>query len=389
MRPRQPIRISPATEAHFERLYDGVEGVIEILEVPEGRHLIAGGQRSNRRTRAARRSTRDGPTELVAGLPALIVGALRLCLMIAIGVLPRAPRTGTGRPRYLPGRAVWLDADLYAMGAPLGAGPPSSLEELRRRRETGRRLLAGRLEILDMPPSVMVDSGWGHHYFWYLADLTEPSEIVAANRAIADAVDSTDSTWDAGRMLRAPGSWNLKVPARRKLVRITRSNPERTYRAADLRSAAHSVAHGPPRHMNTRPAARATDPLIPQASVPRALPEPIARILEQDSVARDLYDGRGKTRGDLSDSGYDMSLVLHLARRGDTAVTADMLAATLLWRPRRRTRDLSYARRTVERALEWLDDHIPPPIGASTAARSGEATGLLEPPQVGRGSDVR
>jgi len=389
VRPRYPIKISPATAAHYERLFHGVEGVIEILEAPEGKSLVAGVQRNRRRARAVRRSTRDGSAELVAGLPELIIRALRLCLMVAVGVLPRAPRGPSGRGGYLPGRSVWLDADLYAMGTRTGSVAPASVEDLARRRTLGKQRLTGRLSNLGMPPSTIVDSGWGLHLYWYLEVPTEPPTIVAANRAIACALGSTDSTWDAGRMLRSPGSWNLKVPAKRKLVRITRFVPERTYEAADLRSAALAMAPEATHHQPSPPGGGEDSSLHHRATAMRALPPLIARILDHDERARDLFEGRGKTRGDLSDSGYDISLVLHLARRGETAVTADMLADTLLWRPRRRTRDLSYARRTVDRALEWLDDHIPPPIGATTAARQGEATGLTGPPQVGRGSDVR
>ncbi len=379
MRQRHTPEISPATKAHYERLYDGVDGVIEILEAPEGKPLIDGGRRRKSPTRPARRFTRDGPTELVAGLPSQVVRALRLCLMIAVGVLPRTPDRARGRRGYLPGRAVWFDADLYAMEAQPGSATPTSVEELARRRTLGQQRLRRKLSLLGLPPSTIVDSGWGYHLYWYLDEPTEPATVVAANKAVADALGSTDSTWDAGRMLRAPGSWNLKVAEQHKMVRITRFRGDLTYDAADLRSAATKFAPSRDRLPVSDPGSRVVTAREPLVRSSQAIPPPIARILDEDPVARDLFDGRGKTRGDTSDSGYDMSLVLHLARRCETAVTADMLADTLLWRPRRRTRDLSYARKTVERALKWLDDHAPPLIGEACAGPRGA-------PTIGRGS---
>lgn len=357
VRPDRSTNIAPATRAHYEHLFGRADGCIEILTVGERALLATSPHDPPGPPRPARRLSHDGLDELLAGLPALTARALRLHMLVAVGMLPRA-RCSDGGSHLLPGRAVWCDADLYSMGAAPGSGPPATVDELRCRREAGRSALLTRLRGLGLPPSVVVDSGWGRHLIWYLADPTEPAEIVAANRAIAAAMGVTDSTWDAARMLRAPGSWNSKVPSQPKLVRITRYQPDLPYDADHLRTAAARL--GPARETTSEPPYQARAPDSPEAAPSAALDPAITAILDCDPAARALFRGAGKTGGDLSDSGYDISLVLRLMLVGGQGLSPDALAGSILHRPRRRARDLAYARRTVAAAMRWHEERRAP-----------------------------
>jgi hypothetical protein len=382
VRQRHSCVISPTTRAHIEHLYGGVEGVIEVLEVGESRGLVVGEQKQTHGIRPARRYTRDGPHQLVAGLPAMISRARRLCLLIALGMLPRA-KAGSYGPRYLPGRAVWCDVDLYSMGSVPGSGSPQTIDELMSRREVGRRLLLTRLRGLAVQPSVVVNSGWGRHLIWYLDVPTCPVEIVTANRAIAMALAVTDATWDAARMLRVPGTSNHKVPSQQKLVRIIGYQPQLKYDTEHLRAAAEQL--GPSSTSASVASTQAGAPVCGNTAAPASLHHRIVTILDGDHVARDLFLGRGKKGGDLSDSGYDMSLAIRLAMTTSADVTADMLATTILSRSRNKVRDLAYAHRTVEHALRWRDDRVPPPLGDDGWSHT-TASSLHEPGPAGGGS---
>ncbi|MCP4184244.1 MAG: hypothetical protein GY761_13170 [Hyphomicrobiales bacterium] len=58
------------------------------------------------------------------------------------------------------------------------------------------------------------------------------------------------------------------------------------------------------------------------------IPQVVASLLERDEKLRNLYDGNGKTHGDTSGSGYDISLIRRLLILGvyDVSVLATVLA---------------------------------------------------------------
>jgi len=59
-------------------------------------------------------------------------------------------------------------------------------------------------------PSLTVSSGRGIHTYWLLAKRARPGEVVPVLKALAAALDSDSSVCDAARIMRLPGSLNLK-----------------------------------------------------------------------------------------------------------------------------------------------------------------------------------
>jgi len=59
-------------------------------------------------------------------------------------------------------------------------------------------------------PSIIVSSGHGIHAYWLLAKRARPGEVVPVLKALAAALDSDSSVCDAARIMRLPGSLNLK-----------------------------------------------------------------------------------------------------------------------------------------------------------------------------------
>ena len=61
-----------------------------------------------------------------------------------------------------------------------------------------------------LPPSLVINSGYGWHYYWLLEDWELNIErIENANKILAELV-SGDSCWNANRLLRVPGTFNTK-----------------------------------------------------------------------------------------------------------------------------------------------------------------------------------
>jgi hypothetical protein len=86
---------------------------------------------------------------------------------------------------------------------------------------------------------------------------------------------------------------------------------------------------------------------------PAEAPDWFQGLLARDHRIRALWEGRDKRGGDLSKSGYDMSLICQLLRRGHTDVSD--LGSVLLARPdgaaRTRRDPEAYVRRTIGKAL--------------------------------------
>lgn len=66
--------------------------------------------------------------------------------------------------------------------------------------------------LATLPPSAIVWSGGGFHYYWLLDEwITDPQKIEAGNRILMEDVDG-DSCWNVNRVLRVPGTLNSKYP---------------------------------------------------------------------------------------------------------------------------------------------------------------------------------
>jgi len=110
-------------------------------------------------------------------------------------------------------RAVWADID--------GKSFPGGKEDA----------LAA-VDSFVFAPSFVVDSGNGFHGYWLLVEDAKPTDAEDLMKEIGACVNG-DSTWDASRVLRVPGSFNVKgnVPIPCVLVQ---SRPDLKYNLDDL-----------------------------------------------------------------------------------------------------------------------------------------------------------
>jgi hypothetical protein len=95
----------------------------------------------------------------------------------------------------------------------------------------GKREALKAIESFSPPPSIIVDSGGGYHLYWLLTEPVffgewqgehkgEMDKIEGCNRGIRTRL-SSDDCWDAARILRIPGTFNLKK-SKQRLVRIVK-----------------------------------------------------------------------------------------------------------------------------------------------------------------------
>lgn len=115
---------------------------------------------------------------------------------IYYGVLPRTQRRGTNADCVTTTTVLWADVDgkHYSPTDAL-AGKPQAL---------------GAIHGLDVPPSILVDSGRGYHAYWLLRSPVAVEEASRVMKAIADEVGG-DHVQDAARVLRLPGTLNHKT----------------------------------------------------------------------------------------------------------------------------------------------------------------------------------
>jgi len=137
------------------------------------------------------------------------IGKSNLC---AFGVCPRSNK-GMRNKDVSRALTLWVDLDAKDLGSKAAAEK------------------ATRMTIL--PTSFVVDSGYGYHAYWLLEGGCTTEEAVKANKALLRAVGGGAGTHDPARILRVPGSWNLKgdepVPCR-----VTRARPDIRYRLKDI-----------------------------------------------------------------------------------------------------------------------------------------------------------
>jgi putative DNA primase/helicase len=79
------------------------------------------------------------------------------------------------------------------------------------------------IESFHIPPSAVVDTGNGFHCYWFLNEpLAVDGNLIrveAVNKGIGKALKG-DPVGDASRILRIPGTWNVKDPANPKPVKL-------------------------------------------------------------------------------------------------------------------------------------------------------------------------
>lgn len=84
-----------------------------------------------------------------------------------------------------------------------------------------------------LPPSIIVDSGHGHHLYWLLRDAAPVADASLAMKGIAKEIGG-DNTHDPARILRIPGTMNYKDRDNVVPVRLLRLDTTRRYRFSDF-----------------------------------------------------------------------------------------------------------------------------------------------------------
>jgi len=145
---------------------------------------------------------------------------------VYVGVCPRrVPKGDKGAVASVP--ALWVDVDAKHHG--------DSKDEA-----------FAALQRLDanIRPSIVVDSGNGYHAYWLLeepVELEDPtpgaSEVSGEDPAYVEGFNvglghhvGGDSVQDVTRVMRLPGTWNVKDPDNPRSCKIVEFEPERRYR---------------------------------------------------------------------------------------------------------------------------------------------------------------
>lgn len=131
---------------------------------------------------------------------------------VCVGVLPRDQRAGTASCVSTL-QALWVDIDA--------------------KEKTMKELFAN-IELYPIQPSIVVVSGHGYHCYWLLESALEktPGEIKEIETRLHH-ITSADKTFDAGRVLRLPGTINCKDPENLCSCRVIRFS-ERRYKLEEI-----------------------------------------------------------------------------------------------------------------------------------------------------------
>ncbi len=154
---------------------------------------------------------------------------------VYFGVCPRNRREGTKDAVRLVW-CLWADVDAKLF-------PGGKAEALKRLRE------------FPLPPTAIVDSGHGFHLYWRLKEpeeITGPEDVArleAYLKALTHALGADPSAAELARILRLPGTLNLKDPSAPLPVTVVELEPDRQYNLSDF-EAFLNIPAGQPNALN-------------------------------------------------------------------------------------------------------------------------------------------
>ena len=134
---------------------------------------------------------------------------------VFFGTCLRSRREGT-KDAIKTVRCLWADLDAKHFSG----GKPEALK---------------RLQEFAFPPTVIVDSGHGYHTYWLLKEpeeITGPADVArieAHLKTLASALGADRQVAELARVLRLPGTFNVKDPSAPVPVTIEALEPERQY----------------------------------------------------------------------------------------------------------------------------------------------------------------
>jgi hypothetical protein len=143
------------------------------------------------------------------------------------GVALRRNNQGGTKQNLLALTALFCDVDCGAAGHKKAPGHKDKPEAL------------AAIEAFPLRPTMVIDSGGGYQPYWLLK---EPvglsngnfSQVEHINRGVALALGGDVAATDASRILRLPGTYNMKLAGNPRPVGIVWCEPERVYNLADF-----------------------------------------------------------------------------------------------------------------------------------------------------------
>ncbi len=244
---------------------------------------------------------------------------------VYFGVCPRRERQGK-EENVEEVNSLWVDLDCETMTEKLTA--------------------LKKLEEFEFSPSIIVSSGNGLHCYWLL----DRPYAIKTNKDRLDAKGylkgltlalGGDKTFDLSRILRVPGTKNLKNPHNPLPVEILEFHPTRRYELGDFEQYKVDIEN------------LAIDVDIS----PDHIPDRFWRILEEDSKLKATWEGERPDLEDNSRSGYDMALADRLILYGfSSGEVAGILKATPYNRDKRLTKQ--YLSHTIGKAIPQKEEGI-------------------------------
>nr|MQY59961.1 hypothetical protein [Clostridia bacterium] len=158
------------------------------------------------------------------------------------------------------------------------------------------------LESFQPKPSIVIDSGHGYQVYWLFdkpEDIDSPEDILRLkgyNRGLAEELKG-DKGIDLSRILRVPGTKNLKDPKKILTVKIVKFEPQIRYNLKGQFLARFK---------------RATSNEIERVEIDQDIagniPDRFWKILDENTKIKATWKGRRKDLKDETRSGYDMAL---------------------------------------------------------------------------------
>jgi len=243
---------------------------------------------------------------------------------VFFGVLPRKDTGMSKADDTVSAAVLWADLDFkdYAKGE-----------------KEARTRIGG----LAWKPSITVATAHGVHLYWLLSEAQPPKALSDLSRRLG-AILGADSCHDAARMLRLPGSWNMKDPARAVQVVIEDMSPDHRYHYEDLDEQVPALPERPTLGEGIA------------INAPTELTRNAKAILDGNQQIKAHWEGRGKSSDDdTTSSGYDFTVAVDVLFQGGTAEDA---ASAVLSRPdgAARAKPARHLRRTVGRAQAYVAD---------------------------------
>ena len=144
-----------------------------------------------------------------------------------IGVAIRKDTTGGAKENLLALTAAFCDVDVGAAGHK-NAPKYQTKDEAR-----------AAVELFPLRPSMLIDSGGGYQLYWLFKTPVELNQETMAhleriNRGLALALGGDIPATDAARILRLPGTFNMKLAGKPRPVQIVWCEPDRVYDLGEL-----------------------------------------------------------------------------------------------------------------------------------------------------------